>query len=107
MDRGRAGSHSGMRRFLFRVHADAVTDRRAHALRDVRDRERDAGGGFDHLASHQPGRGTGFWVMRDIAQYRCGASFTTDQVSFNLGPNLPVSAGLPGLVNTGWSFVVR
>jgi hypothetical protein len=50
---------------------------------------------------------TGFWVMRDIAQYRCGAAFTTDQVSFNLGPNLPVSAGLPALVNTGWSFVVR
>jgi hypothetical protein len=50
---------------------------------------------------------TGFWVQRDIAQYRCGTTFTTDQLSFNMGPNLPVSAGLPALVNTGWSFVVR
>lgn len=50
---------------------------------------------------------TGFWVMRDIAQYRCGTSFTTDQVAFNMGPNLPVTAGLPAAVNTGWSFAVR
>jgi len=46
-------------------------------------------------------------VQRDIAQYRCGTTFTTDQLSFNMGPNLPVSAGLPALVNTGWTFVVR
>jgi hypothetical protein len=50
---------------------------------------------------------TGFWVMRDIAQYRCGASFTTDQVAFNLGPDLSFTGGLPAVVNTGWSFVVR
>jgi hypothetical protein len=50
---------------------------------------------------------TGFWVMRDIAAYRCGTSFTTDQVSFNMGPNLPISAGLPAVANTGWNFAVR
>jgi hypothetical protein len=50
---------------------------------------------------------TTFWVQRDIAQYRCGTTFTTDQLSFNMGPNLPVSAGLPALVNTGWNFAVR
>ena len=50
---------------------------------------------------------TNFWVQRDIAQYRCGTTFTTDQLSFNMGPSLPVSAGLPALANTGWNFVVR
>jgi hypothetical protein len=50
---------------------------------------------------------TGFWVLRDIPQYRCGTSFTTDQVTFNMGPNLPVGDGLPAVVNTGWSFAVR
>jgi hypothetical protein len=50
---------------------------------------------------------TGFWVMRDIPRYRCGTSFTTDKVRFDLGPDLPFTGGLPGMVNTGWSFVVR
>ena len=51
---------------------------------------------------------TGFWVLRDIAQYRCGTSFTTGQVTFNLGPDLPAAAaGLPATVNTGWTFAVR
>ena len=50
---------------------------------------------------------TGFGVRRDIAQYRCGTSFTTGQVTFNLGPDLPTSAGLPATVNTGWTFAVR
>jgi hypothetical protein len=50
---------------------------------------------------------TGFWVLRDIAQYRCGTSFTTGQVTFNLGPDLPLAAGLPATVNTGWTFAVR
>ena len=50
---------------------------------------------------------TGFWVMRDIAQYRCGTAFTTDQVTFNMGPNLPFTGGLPATVNTSWSFVVQ
>lgn len=50
---------------------------------------------------------TGFWVMRDIPQYRCGTSFTTDRVVFTLGPDLPFNPGLPGAANTGWNFVVR
>src|SRR5450432_3783581 len=40
---------------------------------------------------------TGFWVIRDIDQYRCGTSFTTDQVTFNLGPSVPISRGLPAV----------
>ena len=50
---------------------------------------------------------TGFWVMRDIAQYRCGTAFTTDRVVFNLGPNLPFTVGLPATVNMSWNFEVR
>jgi hypothetical protein len=50
---------------------------------------------------------TGFWVMRDIPQYRCGASFTTDKVVFNLGQGLSFTGGLPATVNTGWAFVVQ
>jgi hypothetical protein len=50
---------------------------------------------------------TGFWVIRDIPQHRCGTTFTTDQVVLNLGPNLPFTGGLPAVVNTGWNFVVR
>jgi hypothetical protein len=50
---------------------------------------------------------TGFWVMRDIAQYRCGTAFTTDQVAFTMGPNLSFTVGLPATVNTGWSFMVQ
>ena len=50
---------------------------------------------------------TGFWVIRDIPRYRCGTSFTTDKVRFDLGPDLPFNPGIPTIVNTGWSFVVR
>jgi ABC-type transport system substrate-binding protein len=50
---------------------------------------------------------TGTWVIRDPAQFRCGTAFTTEQVVFNLGPDLPVSAGLPAVVTMGWSFAVR
>ena|SRR5687767_7615112 len=44
---------------------------------------------------------TGFWVIRDIPAHRCGTSFTTDQVVFNLGQDFETT------VNMGWSFVVR
>src|SRR4029077_958421 len=50
---------------------------------------------------------TGVWVIRDIPRYRCGTSFTTAQVRFDLGPELPFNSGLPGTANTGWNFVVR
>jgi hypothetical protein len=60
-----------------------------------------------YVARSQARFRTGFWVLRDIDQYRCGTSFTTDQVTFNLGPSIPISQGLPAVVNTGWSFAVR
>lgn len=50
---------------------------------------------------------TGFWVIRDIPRYRCGTSFSTDKVRFDLGPDLPFNSGIPTIVNIGWSFVVR
>lgn len=50
---------------------------------------------------------TGFWVLRDMFRYRCGTSFTTDKVRFDLGPDLPFNPGIPTIVNTGWTFAVR
>jgi hypothetical protein len=39
--------------------------------------------------------------------YECGRSFTTDQVRFKLGPNVPVIDETFYFVTMGWSFVVR
>jgi hypothetical protein len=50
---------------------------------------------------------TSSWVIRDFDRHRCGTRFATDQIVFDLGPDIPSDIGIPVVVRTGWTFVVR